>query len=458
MYTEWSNTVLQKMGQYRAVMFAAERYLWAHPQTGFKEWEAHRYLKDRFSEMGFSVIEAGDIPGFYFDIDIGKEGPTVAILGELDALLLPEHPECDKETGAVHACGHHCQSSALLGIAGVLSDSELTGKLCGKIRIVAVPAEELIEMDDRKQMRQEGKIKYFSGKSEFMRRGYFDGVDIGLILHSDYGDVPGMNVGKGTSGIVAKRATFYGSKGVSGGSPVNGINALYAASTAFTTINALREVFPNKQNVRVQSIIANGSKTVQFMPSEIVVESNVRAYDYKTLMDVNDKVNRAYAAAAVAFGAQVTVEEMEVYLPENGNDSPQLSQIAYEVGCDMLGQEHVSLSRDWYFRSDGGTDMGNLGAVIPCLQPYLCSPGIWGHSSKFRVESPEYAVLYHAAVLTAMACVLLENEGEQAKKVIAEYTPLFPSMDDYFREMDEIYSVKKAVEYHQDGTATLTWK
>lgn len=43
---KWSEIVLQKMDKCRTLMFEAERYIWAHPQTGFKEWEAHNYLKE----------------------------------------------------------------------------------------------------------------------------------------------------------------------------------------------------------------------------------------------------------------------------------------------------------------------------------------------------------------------------------------------------------------------------
>ena len=68
-------------------MLKAERYLWAHPQTGFKEWDAHNYLKEKFVEMGFCLKEAGNIPGFYFDIDSGVAGPTVCLLGELDSII-----------------------------------------------------------------------------------------------------------------------------------------------------------------------------------------------------------------------------------------------------------------------------------------------------------------------------------------------------------------------------------
>ena len=52
----------------------------------------------------------------------------------MDALIIPEHPESDPQTGAVHACGHCCQTAALVGIAAALktvlahSDEELFRK------------------------------------------------------------------------------------------------------------------------------------------------------------------------------------------------------------------------------------------------------------------------------------------------------------------------------------------
>lgn len=98
-------------------MYKAEKFIWAHPQTGFKEWIANDYLKEKYRSLGFQPVEAGNIPGFYFDINTGKNGPAVAILAELDSIILPEHPECDPQTKAVHACGHNCQSAALLGVA-----------------------------------------------------------------------------------------------------------------------------------------------------------------------------------------------------------------------------------------------------------------------------------------------------------------------------------------------------
>ena len=137
----------------RELMFAAERHIWKHPETGYREWKTHEYLAAEYRKLGYELVEAGNIPGFYTDIDTGKPGPKLLIMGELDSLIVSTHPECDPETGYVHACGHHAQSAALLGIAAALKQPGALDGMSGSIRLMAVPAEELIEIGYRASLR-----------------------------------------------------------------------------------------------------------------------------------------------------------------------------------------------------------------------------------------------------------------------------------------------------------------
>ena len=148
----------------RDLMFAAERHIWKHPETGYREWKTHEYLAGEFKKLGYELTEAGNIPGFYTDLDTGRPGPKLLIMGELDSLIVATHPECDPETGFVHACGHHAQSAALLGIAAALKQPGALDGMSGSIRLMAVPAEELIEIGYRASLREKGIIKYFGGK------------------------------------------------------------------------------------------------------------------------------------------------------------------------------------------------------------------------------------------------------------------------------------------------------
>ena len=113
---------LKIMDSCENVVLDGFNYIWSNPETGYREWKTHKYMKDVFQSLGYEITEIGNIPGFYADIDTGKEGPTLAIFAEMDGLIVPTHPESDKETGAVHSCGHCCQSAALLGLAAALTE------------------------------------------------------------------------------------------------------------------------------------------------------------------------------------------------------------------------------------------------------------------------------------------------------------------------------------------------
>ena len=116
------NTVIANVEKHRDLILGTMDYLWKHPETGYKEWNTHRYLAEIFRNLGYTLTEAGNIPGFTAQIDTGRPGPTVAVFGEMDGLVIPAHPDADPETGAVHACGHCAQAAALVGIAAALKE------------------------------------------------------------------------------------------------------------------------------------------------------------------------------------------------------------------------------------------------------------------------------------------------------------------------------------------------
>ncbi|MBQ3865348.1 MAG: M20/M25/M40 family metallo-hydrolase, partial [Clostridia bacterium] len=231
----------------------AERYVWKHPEAGYKEWKTHAYLKEQFEKLGYTVTELGNIPGFYADVETGRPGPRVAVFGEMDALIIPGHPECDPETGCVHACGHNCQVAGLLGVAVALKAPGALDELSGSVRLIAVPAEELIDVEFRRELKKQGKIRYFGGKLELIYRGVLNDVDMAMMVHTSGSQCVSIN--KGSNGCIVKKATFVGLSAHAGGSPHLGHNALYAATCAINAANALRETFRDADHIRFHPII-----------------------------------------------------------------------------------------------------------------------------------------------------------------------------------------------------------
>ena len=90
----------------KQLVLDAERYIWANPEPGYKEFKTNAYMLEQFRKLGYTdIVEAKDCTGFYTVVDTGREGPTVLVMSELDSLINRLHPDCDKETGAVHNCG-----------------------------------------------------------------------------------------------------------------------------------------------------------------------------------------------------------------------------------------------------------------------------------------------------------------------------------------------------------------
>ena len=134
------------------------------PETGFNEHRTGRLVARRFNEFGIPYTEGRALTGVKGRFQGGAgPGPTVAILGELDALLVFDHPHADPDTGAAHACGHNAQIAMMLGATIGLQTPEVVRELSGSVVPFAVPAEEFVEVAQRLALRDEGKVE-FSGR------------------------------------------------------------------------------------------------------------------------------------------------------------------------------------------------------------------------------------------------------------------------------------------------------
>lgn len=423
-------------------------YVWKNPETGYREWKTHAYLKQQFEELGYTVCEAGNIPGFYVDVDTGRPGPTVAIFGEMDGLLVPDHPECDKETGAVHSCGHVLQVAALVGIAGTLKEEGALDGLSGKIRLIAVPAEEGIELEFRLRLRDEGIVKYRSGKIEFVRRGYLDGVDMAFMVHADVAPLHSGYMNGGSNGLLAKTVRFEGVAAHAGGLPHQGVNALYAATTALQAINALRETFEDKNHIRVHPIITEGGASVNVIPATVKLETYVRAANMPAAVEANKKIDRAIAAAAASIGAKVHITDTPGSWPRLTD--PVMMQ-AFEEAMDVV-LETKDCSLDYW--NAGCSDMGDIGSLMPTVHAYVGGAEGKEHGNNYRISDP-VACVDSAKVQVEALKRLLQNDAVMAKESIANYKPYFSCKQDYFAYIDALNRDYDAVIYNENGDITL---
>ena len=429
--------------KHRTKILEAERYIWQNPETGYKEFKTSKYMADAFEALGYKLHYAEGITGFYTVIDTGRKGPEVLVLGELDSVICKGHPECDPETGAVHACGHNAQCAALLGVAAALTEPGVLDGLSGRIRLCAVPAEELLEIEYRTQLREQGVIKYFGGKSEFLHRGYFDGVDLAFMVHTStkYG------VLKGSVGCLAKQIVYKGKAAHAGGAPWDGHNALYAANCGINAVNAIRETFIDEEYIRVHPIITSGGSMVNAIPGTATLESYIRGKTYEAMVRENKKVNRAFIGAALSLGANVEIVDSPGYSPLN-NDFNMMLLAKEAIELALPGTPYVFLEDNF---SKGSTDMGDLSCIMPVVHPYAAGYVGTGHGSDFYITNPYTACVDSARWQLGMLKLLLENGAERAKAIIKDFTPLFKSKEDYLEYISALNCFGDRIQYSENG-------
>lgn len=407
-----------------------------NPETGFREIKTSRLVQEWFRGLGLPYQSEIALTGVRADIKGGKPGPTIAVMGELDALTVPGHPFADPVTQAAHACGHHCQIGIVLAVAAALNEPEIRDELAGTVALMAVPAEEFIELEFRQQLVADGKLEFMAGKSEMVKLGAFDDVQMAMLTHANSQPRDGLiAVGAINNGVIAKTIRFIGRAAHAGGSPYAGINALRAATIATAAIDANRETFKDEDAIRVHHIITKGGDVVNAVPADVRMEMFVRGRGIEAIWDACKKVDRSLRAGAMAMGAQVEITTIPSYLPIQNNDD--LTALYRGNAEAVLGAENVTVATP----RGGSTDVGDISHLMPTIQPYAKGAVGVSHGPTFVIEDYDVA-LTHPASITAMTVADLLGDGAKQGREIIEATRPALTKDEYLRMLRAVNNVE----------------
>jgi len=390
-----------------------------HPELGFKEHRTARLVDDSLRSLGLVTRTGLAFTGVRAELAGGRGGgPTFAVLGELDGLVVAGHPEADPATGAAHACGHNAQIAGLLGAAMGLLDANAMEHLAGRVVFFAVPAEEGGDLEWRVGQRAAGNLELFGGKQELLRLGHFDDVDLAMMIHTSSRQEDGKaGVPLSNNGRVGKIVRYVGRAAHAGSAPHRGINALYAAHIGLMAINAVRETFRDDDTIRVHPILTHGGSQVNVIPGEARLETYVRGRTLEGVLDANAKVDRALRAGALALGARVEIDTLPGYLPLRCD--PTMARHFKANAVELFGAEHY---REIGHRT-ASTDMGDLSQVIPVLHPYMGGASGTGHAADYAVSDPGLAYVAPAKALAAMVVDMLWQDAAGAREVLAQAAP-----------------------------------
>ena len=413
-------------------IIAIGRDIWNEPELGYKEYQTAgkfcRHLKNFGieAETGLAITGAkGYLKG------AGASGPTVALIGEMDALPMADSPYAGRETGAAHCCGHNAQMAGMMGALYALCDARVQEAMDGNVVFFAVPAEEFVEMEFKHGLMEEGKIAFGGGKSELIRVGAFDDIDVAVGHHI----APGISLALSnhrSNGFMSKIVRFHGIPAHAAEAPWSGVDALSAAALGIQAVNAQREFFRDQDTVRVHGFISKGGEAMNVIADNVTMEYSVRANNIPAILDASRKFDRAMRSGAVATGCGAKIITMPGYLPV----MPAGDTRAVEEAILAAAGSYEVAKHDPGIVMGGSTDFGEVSQILPLLQFNTGGYTNELHNKEMHPVDEYLAYVVTAKVFALTAYNLLKNNGAYARALMEQHEAVL-TKESYIQYMEK---------------------
>ena len=305
------------------------RELHEHPELMYEEFKTSELIRRELDKLDIPYKHPIAETGVLASIGNGN-GPCVALRADMDAL--PIHEETDvpfrsKIDGKMHACGHDCHVSMLLGAAKLLKEKE--NKINGTVKLLFQPAEE--GGAGGKLMREEGALKDPAVERIF-----------GLHV---WPQMPSGQIGSREGTFLAATSSLSLTvKGVGGHAAVPQLtkDPVLTSARIITNLQSIvsRELDPLDSGV-VSITVIHGGNASNVIPSDVNVKGTLRSLTMDGLKELQKRVKEIAEGIAQTHGCEAIVEYVGNDYPPTVNDS-DMWKFAKKVGIELLGNENVS--------------------------------------------------------------------------------------------------------------------
>ena len=379
--TDLKEEAAQHLERIRPGALALSHRIHEHPELGFAEHDASRWVSQALSGAGFSVQPGvGDLPTA-LAATAGTGELTVGLFAEYDAL---------PEVG--HACGHNIIAAAAVAAGQLLAP--LTDQLGITVKVFGTPAEE-----------------GGGGKILMLDRGVFDGVHAAMMVHPS----PTERVKARTLAVAHLGVSYTGKTAHAAAAPEKGINAADAFTVAQVAIGLLRQHISPAS--RIHGIITRGGEAPNVVPGQTEGRFYVRTETLEELADLRRRVEQCFQAGALATGCEldITLESP----PYSEFDSDPAFEAFYQANAEKLGRNFGQAERG----GTASTDMANVSLVIPTIHPSIgmdCGTAV-NHQPEFAAWCAEptgdRAVL-DGALAMAWTVIDIAASQEQRRRLL----------------------------------------
>ena len=332
-------------------LVATRRDLHAHPELGFEEVRTSGIVAERLKKLGLEVKAGVGKTGVLARITGGRPGKTVLLRADMDALPILEEndvPYRSQNAGRMHACGHDCHTSILLGVAKRLVAE--AKDLKGSVVLCFQPAEELGgAKGGAEAMIKDGALEWAKADAAFGLHVWQD-LPLGLV---------GVTAGPWMAAVDEFTVTFRG-KGAHAAQPQASRDPVVALAHAITALQTLasRNADPLKELVVSVTQVKAGS-AFNIIPATAWMNGTIRVFDRALWAAIPQQFERVVRGVAAALDCEADI------LYERGNhptvNDPAMCPVVRAAAASVVGEANVRTD----VRTMGGEDFSAFLERLP---------------------------------------------------------------------------------------------
>ncbi|WP_096188228.1 amidohydrolase [Evansella halocellulosilytica] len=311
----------EKLSQSYEEMVQIRRYLHQHPELSFKEVKTPKYIGEYHKKLGLDVREDVGGRGVVATLKGGKQGPTVALRADFDALPIQDEKDVPYKStvpGVMHACGHDGHTALLLVLAKVLKEHQ--ADLEGNVVFIHQHAEELAP----------------GGAIAMIEDGCLNGVDVIFGTHL-WATEPLGKIQYNEHALMAaadRFEVFIQGKGGHGAQPHDTKDSILLGSQL---IQAFQQIVSRRTDPLDSVVVSVGSfeavNAFNVIADTAKIVGTVRTFNEETQRRVQTEMNRIIDGIAVSFGAEVNFHFYKGYpaLINHKEEARFVEQVTSEI-------------------------------------------------------------------------------------------------------------------------------
>ena len=310
---------------------ALRRDLHRFPEVGLTLPRTQAKILEELDGLGLNVQVGEAVSSVSCVLDGDREGPTILMRADMDALPMPEDTGLDFASqidGVMHGCGHDAHTAMLVAAAHILH--QCRGQLAGRVLFMFQPGEE-----------------GYHGARCMIEEGLLDHDRVGEVFRAfAVHQTPAYASGtiSGRAGPFLAAADFFRIVVTGRGGHAAGPHVTRdPIPTACEIVQAIQTAVARRINIFDPAIVSvtqlNAGTTTNVIPERAEIRGTIRTLSHDTREAVSEMLQRLAAGIAAAHEMEATVEIDQAY-PVTVNDDV-CAEWALSVATESFGADRV---------------------------------------------------------------------------------------------------------------------